>query len=280
MPDRAMITDPDTYFAKGCGRCDRFATPDCSTRRWLAGLLTLRRIAREAGLTEGREMGPSLLYARGPQHLPFRCFPRRLPPDHHQRRPDAGSPKACWKSRARTPATPTAFRFTDTAACQPRWNPRSAPIWPRRWPMPTRASSRRRSPTEVELPPELVEALDADPDLAEAFAALTPGRQKSWALHLNDAKTSATRVTRIGNGAARRSSRGRARLNGSPTRTERVFRALLGHSPSPRDALRSGCRASPLWAMPSQGQARPSSPAAAAPSAPGIGIEKVSEKLV
>ena len=45
MTDRAMITDPDAYFAKGCGRCDRFATPDCSTRFWLAGLLTLRRIA-------------------------------------------------------------------------------------------------------------------------------------------------------------------------------------------------------------------------------------------
>ena len=60
-----------------------------------------------------------------------------------------------------------------------------------------------KEPTEVELPPELVEALDADPDLSEAFAALTPGRQKSWALHLNDAKTSATRLARIGKGRAK-----------------------------------------------------------------------------
>ena len=50
---------------------------------------------------------------------------------------------------------------------------------------------------------ELVAALDADPALAEAFAALTPGRQKSWALFLNDAKTPATRLSRIEKGRAR-----------------------------------------------------------------------------
>ena len=51
--------------------------------------------------------------------------------------------------------------------------------------------------TELELPAELVEALDADPDFAQAFHALTPGRQKSWVLHLNDAKTMATGLARI-----------------------------------------------------------------------------------
>jgi hypothetical protein len=57
MPDRAMITDVEDYFARGCGRCDRFATPDCSTRLWLSGLRTLRRIAHEAGLTETAKWG-------------------------------------------------------------------------------------------------------------------------------------------------------------------------------------------------------------------------------
>ena len=50
---------------------------------------------------------------------------------------------------------------------------------------------------EIELPVELVEALDADPELAEAFHALTPGRQKSYVINLNSAKQSATRISRI-----------------------------------------------------------------------------------
>jgi uncharacterized protein YdeI (YjbR/CyaY-like superfamily) len=64
MPDRAMITDPDVYFADGCGRCDRFATPDCSIRQWRPGLLTLRRIATDAGLTETAKWGhPCYMHA-------------------------------------------------------------------------------------------------------------------------------------------------------------------------------------------------------------------------
>jgi uncharacterized protein YdeI (YjbR/CyaY-like superfamily) len=50
---------------------------------------------------------------------------------------------------------------------------------------------------ELELPDELVDALDSDPVLAEAFFALTPGRQKSYIFNLNSAKKSETRVARI-----------------------------------------------------------------------------------
>jgi uncharacterized protein YdeI (YjbR/CyaY-like superfamily) len=50
---------------------------------------------------------------------------------------------------------------------------------------------------EIELPDELVDALDSDPELAEAFHNLTPGRKKSYVINLNSAKTPATRTSRI-----------------------------------------------------------------------------------
>jgi uncharacterized protein YdeI (YjbR/CyaY-like superfamily) len=50
---------------------------------------------------------------------------------------------------------------------------------------------------ELEFPDELVEALESDPELAQAFASLTPGRQRSYVFALNSAKTSATKVARI-----------------------------------------------------------------------------------
>lgn len=49
---KTMITDIEDYFIKGCGRCDRFDTPACSTMRWEKGLKTLREICRNAGLEE------------------------------------------------------------------------------------------------------------------------------------------------------------------------------------------------------------------------------------
>lgn len=50
---------------------------------------------------------------------------------------------------------------------------------------------------ELELVAELTERLAADPALAEAFYALTPGRQREYNLHISDAKQAATRVGRI-----------------------------------------------------------------------------------
>ena len=47
------------------------------------------------------------------------------------------------------------------------------------------------------MPDELVEALDADPELADAFRALTPGRQNSYVINLAQAKQPATRTASI-----------------------------------------------------------------------------------
>jgi len=51
--------------------------------------------------------------------------------------------------------------------------------------------------TEIDLPEELVFACDEDPDFRAAFEALTPGRQRGYALYFSDAKQSETRTSRI-----------------------------------------------------------------------------------
>lgn len=49
----------------------------------------------------------------------------------------------------------------------------------------------------LELVAELQERLDADPALRDAFAALTPGRQREYNLHIGEAKQPATRAARV-----------------------------------------------------------------------------------
>ena len=59
-----MITDIEDFFAKGCGRCDRFATPACSANQWHDGLTGLRAICRSAGLVETVKWGhPCYMHA-------------------------------------------------------------------------------------------------------------------------------------------------------------------------------------------------------------------------
>lgn len=195
MPERAMITDPDAYFAQGCGRCDRFATPDCSTRLWLRGLLTLRRIARDAGLTETAKWGHPCYMHAGRNICLFGAFRG----DFRLTFMNAAllqDPQGLLERQGPNTRNPDCIRFTDNDA-PARLEPAIRAYLAEAMTYAEQGLLPPRVPTEVNLPSELVEALDADVELAEAFAALTPGRQKSWTLYLSDAKAPATRLARI-----------------------------------------------------------------------------------
>lgn len=195
MPDRAMITDPDAYFADGCGRCDRFATPDCSTRQWLPGLLALRRIAQEAGLTETAKWGHPC-YMHAGRNI---CLMGAFRGDFRLTFMNAALLKdaeGLLERQGKNTRHPDCLRFTHSAA-PARLEPVIRAYLAEAMTYAEHSLLPPKEPTEVTLPDEMVQALDADPDLAEAFAALTPGRQKSWALQMNTARTSATRLARI-----------------------------------------------------------------------------------
>ena len=54
-----------------------------------------------------------------------------------------------------------------------------------------------KSAAQFDMPQEFLTRLDDDPRLAEAFRALTPGRQKGYLLHFAGAKQSKTREFRV-----------------------------------------------------------------------------------
>jgi uncharacterized protein YdeI (YjbR/CyaY-like superfamily) len=59
------------------------------------------------------------------------------------------------------------------------------------------AKVKMKSAAQFDAPEEFQKRLDDDPRLAEAFHALTPGRQKGYLLHFAGAKQSATRAARV-----------------------------------------------------------------------------------
>jgi uncharacterized protein YdeI (YjbR/CyaY-like superfamily) len=54
-----------------------------------------------------------------------------------------------------------------------------------------------KTAAQFDVPEEFLRRLEDDPKLAEAFHALTPGRQKGYLLHFAGAKQSATRAARV-----------------------------------------------------------------------------------
>ena len=191
----AMITDPDDFFTKGCGRCDRFATPDCSTRRWIDGLNDLRRICLDMGLQETVKWAhPCYMHAERNIAL-FGAFQG----DFRLSFMNPGLLKdteGVLEPQGPNSQTPSMIRFTAVEQVGER-----APViraYLRQLMDHAEAGTKAvKAPREIDRPDELTEALDADPELAEAFQALTPGRQKSYLFALNQAKQSATRTARI-----------------------------------------------------------------------------------
>lgn len=191
----AMITNIEDYFSRGCGRCKRFATPDCSTRRWQQGLGDLRGICRDIGLAETVKWGhPCYTHAGrniailGAFRSDFRLnfFNAKLMKD----------PEGLLEKQGPNTQNPSMIRFSDNAKVaelQPviKSYLAEAMIYAKAGINPPKEK------TEFELPVELVEALDSDPELAEAYHGLTPGRQRSYVINLSSAKKSETRVSRI-----------------------------------------------------------------------------------
>jgi uncharacterized protein YdeI (YjbR/CyaY-like superfamily) len=192
----AMITDPGDFFTKGCGRCARFATPDCSTRRWIDGLNQLRRICLDMGLEETVKWAHPCYMHAGRNIAMVGAFRD----DFRLSFMNPGllvDTEGVLEQQGPNSRTPSLVRFT--AVGQVGEKRPAIRAYLRQLMDHAEAGTRPvKVDRQVPMPDELQAALDADPELAEAFHALTPGRQKSYLFALNQAKQSATRVARIG----------------------------------------------------------------------------------
>ena len=190
-----MITDVNDYFSKGCGRCSRFDSAECAARMWQAGLGDLRRILTDVGLVETAKWGhPCYMHAGrniviiGAFRENFRLsfFNAALMKD----------PQGILEKQGAHAQNPDMIRFT----ADDQVTSHEATIRAYVTEAMGYAEAGIKAPKVervVEMPDELIDALDADPELAEAFHALTPGRQKSYAFNLNSAKKPETRIARI-----------------------------------------------------------------------------------
>lgn len=190
-----MIEKAEDFFTKGCGRCERFDTPDCSIHLWIDGLSDLRRICLDMGLVEVIKWGhPTYMHA-GRNIAMFGAFRGdfRVSFMNASLLDDSDGVLEPQGPNSQTKGT---IRFTDKdiiGALEPviRGFLRQLMEHAERGTKPPKYTR------EIDMPAELAEALDADPELAEAFHGLTPGRQKSYMFNLNQAKQSATRVARV-----------------------------------------------------------------------------------
>ena len=190
-----MITQPEDYFAQGCGRCSRFATPACSSQTWAAGLQALRQVCLGVGLVETAKWGHpcythqgrniAILGAlRGDFRLTF--FNASLLKD----------PDQLLQSKGANSAHPDTLSFTDASQVKAVAASLRAYLQ-EAMALAEKGIKAVKVQVDLQLPEELKQALAADAELSTAFFKLTPGRQRSYVIYLNAAKKTETRVARI-----------------------------------------------------------------------------------
>jgi len=189
-----MIENVDDYFSKGCGRCARFDTPDCSVHLWAGGLSALRSLCQDVALEETVRWGQACYRHAGRNVVILGAFREKF------------SLNFFYASLMQdphgllTPSGPNSKKSTIVFSSEVdvvRLEPILRAYLLESMDYAQRGIKAPKSETRVDMPVELAEALDADPAMQEAFSKLTPGRQRSYLFNLLSAKQSKTRIQRI-----------------------------------------------------------------------------------
>jgi uncharacterized protein YdeI (YjbR/CyaY-like superfamily) len=190
-----MITDIEDFFSKGCGRCERFATSDCSTRRWSDGLAKLRQICLSMKLLETVKWGhPCYMHGNrnvvilGALRNDFRLsfFDAALMKD----------PNGVLERQGPNTQHADMIRFTNNDQVA-KMKPIIESYLVEAIGYADKGIKPPKRESELQVPAELLEVFESDPELAGAFYGLTPGRQRSYLINLSSAKKAETRMSRI-----------------------------------------------------------------------------------
>jgi uncharacterized protein YdeI (YjbR/CyaY-like superfamily) len=183
------------FFSIGCGRCSLVGTPQCKVMTWNEELYVLRDIILTTGITEERKWGVPCYTDNGKNIILLSALKDAatlsflkgcLIDDVHGMliAPGKNSQSARY------------MKFTSVKEIK-----KSKTII---MDYLKQAVHIERTGKKVEfkkeddpIPEELSDAFNTHPRLKTAFYALTPGRRRGYLLYFNQAKQSATRVSRI-----------------------------------------------------------------------------------
>jgi uncharacterized protein YdeI (YjbR/CyaY-like superfamily) len=185
----------DLFLAEGCGRCALAATPACKVHLWTEELSRLRGLALSCGLKEERKWGFPC-YTAGGRNVALLAGWKDSCTISFFKGVLIEDPGGLLELPGPNCRAARVVRLRSSADLEDRIDGVRDLIMKA---IEVEKSGRKLPAPEAEepLPDELAERLDSDPDLAAAFFALTPGRQRGYILNISGAKKSETRAARV-----------------------------------------------------------------------------------
>lgn len=192
----AITKTIDSFLLNGCGRCSLTATPDCKIHRWAREVDLLRMLLSSSELVEEMKWGFPTYTWKGKNiailhvfkhHVGISFFKGSLLNDSDN----------LLHSPTDSQQESRQFRFTTYEEVQahveviPKYIEEAIHLEENGVKLP------KKEPINQQLPEELLQAFELEPDFELHFRKLTPGRQRGYLLYFTSAKQVSTRQARI-----------------------------------------------------------------------------------
>jgi uncharacterized protein YdeI (YjbR/CyaY-like superfamily) len=186
----------DQYIESGCGRCEFGGTPQCKVKAWDEELRLLREILQESGLAEEIKWSAPCYTHAGKNILMLSALKESVVISFF-RGAQLKDPGNILEKPGENSRFARYFRFTNIQSITTQKDTLLSYI---REAIHLETSDNRveiSNDTPQEYPEELIQIFEVNPDFEEAFAALTPGRQRGYLIHFSSARQSKTKIARI-----------------------------------------------------------------------------------
>ncbi len=187
-------TSVESYLRDGCGRCEKFQTPECKVLLWTKPLVALRELLNAAGLVEEMKWGSPTYTVDGKNVVMLASFTEYCAVSF-LKGAALKDDDALLESPGPNSHHVRFLKFRSLAdvktrgAATKRFIAQAIEL--------ERAGVKLPKAKVAALPAELEARLAKDASLKKAFEALTPGRQRSHVLHISGAKQAETRERRV-----------------------------------------------------------------------------------
>lgn len=186
----------DHYLEVGCGRCPLGGTPDCKVHAWTAELERARTILLDSGLTEEVKWKiPCYTFEKSnvvtlsalKESVVLGFFKGALLKD----------PAGILEKPGENTQAARQISFTRLAEIDAAESTLKAYLQEAIEVEKAGLEVELKKTSEFDVPEEFLVKLEENPELQEAFEALTPGRQRGYLLYFAGAKQSKTRTSRV-----------------------------------------------------------------------------------
>ena len=165
-------------------------------KRWSAEYIALRQLCLESGLNEELKWGQACYDLDGSNVVLIHGF-KEYCALLFMRGALLKDPNGILVQQTKNVQSARQIRFASLAAINKQQRAVKAYITQAIAIAKSGAKVQMKSAAQFDVAEEFQKRLDDDPELAEAFRALTPGRQKGYLLHFAGAKQSVTRAARV-----------------------------------------------------------------------------------